>query len=151
MPLASKHRHGVVEDVASTLDSLIQPACSVSFLVEWDGEGLAPAVIFGVDDRDLELVWMLGKVVGARHALKDLVKRHFDEHFIFEDYLLHQRLRPKLSSWDFHRCPFGLPYSWSGGVGLMKDAWKPLLMLPTMIKCNSSSLQSQAMIGNIYR
>lgn len=36
--------------------------------VNWNGKGLATAVIHGVDNGNLELIRVLGEMMGARHA-----------------------------------------------------------------------------------
>jgi hypothetical protein len=66
--LPCKHGHGVMEYGASTLYALIQPACSILLLVDWDGEGLTATVVYAIDQGHVEFVWVLGEVVGAGHA-----------------------------------------------------------------------------------
>lgn len=68
MALPRKHCHSVVEYVAATLHALIQPVRPMLLFVNWNGKGLATAVIHGVDNGNLELIRVLGKMMGARHA-----------------------------------------------------------------------------------
>lgn len=58
--LACEHCHGVMENIAPSLHSLIEPACPMSFLVEWYSESLSTAVIHGIDQVDFEFVGVLG-------------------------------------------------------------------------------------------
>jgi hypothetical protein len=57
-----------MKDVAASLYSLIEPACPVLFFIKWHCESLPTAVVNGIDQRYIELVGMLGQVVGCRHA-----------------------------------------------------------------------------------
>jgi hypothetical protein len=59
----------MVEYGASTLYTLIQPACTVFVFVDRDGEGLATTVADTVDQGNVEFVGVLGEVVGAGHSL----------------------------------------------------------------------------------
>ena len=68
MPLAGEHRHGMMKDVATTLDALVQPTSSMLFFVNRDGECLSTTIIHGIDDGDIEFVWMLGEMLGAGHS-----------------------------------------------------------------------------------
>ena len=68
MTLPGKHSHGVMEYVASALDTLIQPTCTIAILVDWDRKGLTTTIIDGINQGDLELLWMLRKMVGTGHA-----------------------------------------------------------------------------------
>jgi len=68
MPLPSKHSHCVVEYVAATLHTLIQPAGSMSLLVKGNRESLATTIVLRVDEGYVELIGMVGKVVSAGHA-----------------------------------------------------------------------------------
>lgn len=56
MPLSCKHRHCVMEYVAASLDSLVQPARSELLLVDIYREGLPAAVAFGFDEGNIKLV-----------------------------------------------------------------------------------------------
>jgi hypothetical protein len=68
MALASKHGHGVVENVRASLDTLVEPAGAVFVLVNGDAVGLTAAVVDCINDCNIEFVRVLGQVVGAGHA-----------------------------------------------------------------------------------
>ena len=68
VPLPSKHRQSMMEDVAAALHALVQPACPMLVLVDGDGEGLSTAVAFSIDERNVEFIGVLGKMMGAGHA-----------------------------------------------------------------------------------
>jgi hypothetical protein len=68
MTLAREHGHSVVEDITSTLHTLIQPTGSMSFFVDWNRKGLATTVIHGVNKCDIELVRVLSEMVSTTHA-----------------------------------------------------------------------------------
>ena len=57
--LPCKHSHGVMENIASTLYTLVQPCCSVALLVDWDRESLTSAVVYCIDNGNVEFVGML--------------------------------------------------------------------------------------------
>ena len=63
-----EHSHRVVEDIASSLHALIQPACAVFLLVNWYRERLASAVVDGIDDSHVEFVGVFCQVMGTGHA-----------------------------------------------------------------------------------
>lgn len=68
MTLSGKHCEGVVEDIAATLDALIEPICTMLFFVDWNGISLTAAVVDCIDKRYIELVWVLDEMVGTGHA-----------------------------------------------------------------------------------
>lgn len=57
--LSREHSHGVVEDVASTLNTLIQPCGPMLFFIKRDRESLASAVIHCIDDSNVKFVGVL--------------------------------------------------------------------------------------------
>lgn len=68
MTLSGKHCEGVMEDVAAALNTLVEPVCTMFLFIDWYGVSLTAAVVYRVDERDIEFVWVLDEVVGARHA-----------------------------------------------------------------------------------
>ena len=68
VPLTREHRHGMMEDVATTLNALVQPTGSMLFFVNRDGECLSTAIVHGIDDGHIEFVRMLGEVLSAGHS-----------------------------------------------------------------------------------
>jgi hypothetical protein len=69
--LPCEHCQGVVKDVASTLNALIQPCSSMALFVDWDGKRLSPAVIYSVDKSNVEFLGMLRQVVSTGHAYRE--------------------------------------------------------------------------------
>jgi hypothetical protein len=63
--LSCEHGHGMMKDVTSTLDTLVQPAGSMAFFVEWNRESLSSAVVDCINKSYIEFVWVLSKVMGA--------------------------------------------------------------------------------------
>ena len=63
-----EHGHRVVENIAPSLHTLIQPACAVFPLVDWYGERLASAVVNGIDNSHVELVGVFCQVMSTGHA-----------------------------------------------------------------------------------
>jgi len=55
-------------DITSSLDTLVHPFAAILVLVDRDRECLSAAISLGVDECDLELVWMVGERVCTRHA-----------------------------------------------------------------------------------
>lgn len=55
-----KHGHGMMKDVASTLYTLIEPTRSMFLLVNGNGKCLSSTVIHGINQGDIEFIWMLG-------------------------------------------------------------------------------------------
>ena len=68
MPLTREHRHGMMEDVATTLNALVQPTGSVLLFVNRDRECLSTTIVDGINDGHIELLWMLGQVLGTGHS-----------------------------------------------------------------------------------
>ncbi len=68
MALSREHGHTVVEDVASSLHALIQPARSMGIFIDGYGESLTTTVVDGIDQGDVELIRMLREMVGTGHA-----------------------------------------------------------------------------------
>jgi hypothetical protein len=68
MSLSRKHSQGVVKDVASALNTLVQPRGAMALLVNRNRKGLASAVIHGIVDCNIEFFWVLRQMVRARHA-----------------------------------------------------------------------------------
>jgi hypothetical protein len=54
-----------MKDVASALDTLIQPIGSMTFLVDSNGESLASTVIHCVDESNVEFVGVFRKMVST--------------------------------------------------------------------------------------
>lgn len=48
-----------MEDITPALYTLIEPLGTMSFFVDWDRKGLTTAVIYCVDERNIELLGML--------------------------------------------------------------------------------------------
>ena len=65
MALTRKHSHGVMENLGPSLYALIQPARTMLFLVDRYGKSLSTTVIDGIDDRNVEFVWVLSQMLGA--------------------------------------------------------------------------------------
>jgi hypothetical protein len=65
MTLSCEHSHGMVENVASTLDTLVEPTGSMALFVNWDRERLSSAVIDRIDKCNVELVRVFSKVMGT--------------------------------------------------------------------------------------
>lgn len=65
MALTRKHSHGVVENLRPSLYALIQPARTMFLLVDGYGKSLPSAVVDGIDDRNVEFVWVLSQMLGA--------------------------------------------------------------------------------------
>jgi hypothetical protein len=65
MALSRKHCHGVMENVASTLNTLVQPVSSMALLVDSNRKRLASTVIYCVDEGNVKLVGMFRKVVSG--------------------------------------------------------------------------------------
>jgi len=65
MALPSEHSHGVVENIASTLNTLVEPAGSMALFVDWDRERLSSAVVDRIDECNVELVRVLSEVMGT--------------------------------------------------------------------------------------
>jgi len=57
-----------MEDVAATLNTLVQPTSTSLFLVDGDRVCLTTAIVDGVNKGDIELVRVLRKVVRAAHT-----------------------------------------------------------------------------------
>ena len=57
--LPGKHGQGVVKDEAASLNTLIEPAGSVAFLVDRNSESLATTVVDRIDHGDIEFLGML--------------------------------------------------------------------------------------------
>tara|TARA_R110002003_G_scaffold207_1_gene15956 strand:+ start:21863 stop:22051 length:189 start_codon:yes stop_codon:yes gene_type:complete len=58
----------MVENVASTLNALIQPCSSMALFVDWDGKRLSTAIIYSVDKSNVEFLGMLRQVVSTGHS-----------------------------------------------------------------------------------
>lgn len=72
-PSGTKAQYGdslqsVMIDVASTLNTLIHPFCSIFLLVNRYAEGLSATIILRLDQGNIESVWVHRQLVGARHA-----------------------------------------------------------------------------------
>lgn len=65
MALTRKHGHCVMEDVTAALDALVQPAGAMSLLVDGDRVSLTATVIDGINESDVELVWVCCEMVRA--------------------------------------------------------------------------------------
>ena len=65
MALPCEHGHGMMEDVASTLNTLVEPTGSMSFFVDRNREGLPSTVIDGVDEGNIKSIAVLSQVVGT--------------------------------------------------------------------------------------
>jgi hypothetical protein len=65
MSLSRKHGHRMMEDITSTLHTLVQPRSSMTLLVNWNRKRLATTVINCIDDSNVELFGMLRQVVGT--------------------------------------------------------------------------------------
>ena len=68
MTLSCEHGHGMVEDIAATLDTLVKPACSIPVLLDGDRECLATTVVHSVDECYLEFLGVLREVICTGHA-----------------------------------------------------------------------------------
>ena len=65
MPLPREHSHSVMKDIASTLDSLVEPLGSMAFFVNLNRKSLAATVVYRFNKSNIELVWMLRQVMGT--------------------------------------------------------------------------------------
>lgn len=63
--LSCEHGHGVVEDVTSTLDTLVEPCGAMTLLVDVNGKGLASTVIYRIDECHVEFVGVLREMVST--------------------------------------------------------------------------------------
>ena len=70
MALAREHGHRVMEDVASTLHALIQPARTMLILLDRYRERLPPAIVDRVNDGDVEFIGVFCQMMGAGHAYR---------------------------------------------------------------------------------
>jgi hypothetical protein len=68
MALAREHSHSVVENIAATLNTLIQPGSSMTLLVDWNRESLTSAVVYCIDYGYVEFLRMLRQMVSTRHS-----------------------------------------------------------------------------------
>lgn len=66
--LSSEHGQGVMKDVTSTLNTLVEPTGAMPLLVNGHREGLTATVIHGLDQSDVEFVGMLGEMVSGGHS-----------------------------------------------------------------------------------
>jgi hypothetical protein len=60
-----EHCHGVVKDIGSSLNTLIQPTGTVFVLVDGDGEGLTSAVVDSINESDIELLRTLCEMMST--------------------------------------------------------------------------------------
>ena len=60
----------VLVDITSSLYTLVHPFATVLLLVDRDGERLATAVRLRIDERHLELVWVVCERVGTTHTCR---------------------------------------------------------------------------------
>jgi hypothetical protein len=67
----------VVEDVASTLNTLVQPLGTMTLFVDSNGKGLASAVIYRIDESNIKLVRVFRKMVSTRHSYLMSITTHF--------------------------------------------------------------------------
>lgn len=65
MALPCEHSHGVMENIASTLDALVEPAGSMALFVDCDRERLSSAVVDSIDECNVELVRVFSEVMGT--------------------------------------------------------------------------------------
>ena len=65
MALPGEHSHGVMKNVASTLDTLVEPAGSMALFVDWNRERLSSAVVDRIHECNIELVRMFSQVMGT--------------------------------------------------------------------------------------
>jgi hypothetical protein len=63
MTLSRKHSHGMVEDITSTLYTLIQPRSSMALFIDWNRKSLATTVVDGINNSNIKLVRMLRQVM----------------------------------------------------------------------------------------
>ena len=75
MPLTREHGHGMVEDIATALNALVQPTGSMLLFINRNRECLATTIIDCVDDSHIKFLWMLGKMLGAGHPWRTLEPR----------------------------------------------------------------------------
>lgn len=68
IPISSEHSHSMVEDVATTLNTLVKPCGSMALPVEWDRKGLAATIVYSVNESNIEFVWMFSKMMRTGHA-----------------------------------------------------------------------------------
>ena len=61
--LPCEHGHGMVENVASTLHTLIQPCRPMFLLIKRNRESLTTTVIYRIDNGNVEFVGVLRQVV----------------------------------------------------------------------------------------
>lgn len=60
----------MMKNVAAPLNTLIQPASPMLLLVNRNTEGLSTAIIDSINERDVKVVGVIGKVVRTRHACR---------------------------------------------------------------------------------
>jgi len=63
MPLSRKHGQSVVENITSTLHTLIEPRSAMSFFVDWNRKRLSTTIIHRIDQSNMELLGVLRQVV----------------------------------------------------------------------------------------
>ena len=63
--LSREHGHSVVENVAPSLNSLVQPLSSMALFVDSNRERLTSAVIYCIDESNVKLVWMFRQVMST--------------------------------------------------------------------------------------
>ena len=68
MALSREHGHSMVKYVTSALNALVQPVSAMSLLVDANGESLSSAVVYCIDEGNVEFVGMFRQVVGAGHS-----------------------------------------------------------------------------------
>ena len=56
------------QDHSPSLYTLVHPRRTVFFLIKRNRESLSAAVVLGLDDGDIEAVWVHRELLGARHA-----------------------------------------------------------------------------------
>jgi hypothetical protein len=63
--LSSEHGHSVVEDIASTLNTLIQPVGTMTLFVDSNRKGLSSAVVYRINKSHIEFVGMFRQMMST--------------------------------------------------------------------------------------